>query len=74
MQSSSIVTTKVEESAEVEVAILELTHLYAVLHVPTIYLIDAYGNVVLKDVDTTDLILWLDEHELPAVPRPIHFK
>ena len=47
---------------------------YAVLHVPTIYLIDAYGNVVLKDVDTTDLILWLDEHELPAVPRPIRIK
>ncbi len=55
-------------------AVRELTDLdlYAVLHVPTIYLIDAYGNVVLKDVDTTDLILWLDEHELPAVPRPIH--
>lgn len=55
-------------------AVRELTDLdlYAVLHVPTIYLIDGDGNVVLKDVDTTDLILWLDEHELPAVPRPIH--
>lgn len=46
-------------------------NLYAVFHVPTIYLIDASGKVVLKDVDFRDLVTWLEENELPADPRPI---